>query len=415
MQPLANRMRPCGLEEMIGQKHLIGSNGVISRMLASGRISNMIFYGPPGTGKTTVANIIAKSCEMQLYKLNATNCGIAEIKAVIAETETVFANKGVLLYLDEIQYFNKKQQQSLLEFVEDGRITLIASTTENPYFYIFPALLSRCTVLEFYPVPSEEIEAYVLKVFEFLNKENNKSKILSADAARRIAQVSCGDVRRSIGISEEVYYLTDEEVCAETVDLIVPKVMGAFGRDGDEHYDLLSAFQKSIRGSDPDAAIFYLAKLLDCGELLSVCRRLQVIASEDVGLAFSNAAVICRACVESARELGMPEASVPLSHATIALATAPKSDSAVAAYQKVLQDLKDGRGNEIPAYLRDAHYKGAERLSRGVGYQYPHSYPNHYVKQQYLPDDLATRQYYSYADNKNERAAEDYWKRIKNL
>ena len=413
MQPLADRIRPATLDEVVGQEHLVGERGIISRMLRAGRVTNMIFYGPPGVGKTTVANIIAKNSNMHLYRLNATSAGISDIKAIVSETSTLFASGGILLYLDEIQYFNKKQQQSLLEFVEDGRITLIASTTENPFFYVYPALLSRCTVMEFKPVSAEYISKRLKTALLSLNEANALAKTLSDDAALYISNASGGDVRRSICILEEAYYASEEHISLEAVDSILPKAMGVYDRDGDSHYDLLSAFQKSIRGSDPDASIFYLAKLLEAGELISVCRRLQVIASEDVGLAFSNAAMVCRSCVESARELGMPEASIPLSHATLALATAPKSNSAIEAYGAALEQIRAGKGNAVPAHLRDGHYEGATKLGRGQKYLYPHAYPNHYVKQQYLPNDLAGTKFYHGGDNKNETAAAEYWKKIK--
>ncbi len=404
-RPIADKLRPTSFDEIAGQQHLISKNGVIYKMVSSGRITNMIFYGPPGTGKTTVANIIAKNSGMELYKLNATTATIADIKSVIAETSSIFGSNGILLYLDEIQYFNKKQQQTLLEFIEDGRVTLIASTTENPYFYIYDALLSRCAVFEFKHISAKDIVPVMARALKVLNEENGTTKVANDDALEFLASCAGGDVRHALTLLEGAYYASDDEITIEVAKAFIPSVsVGLFDKDGDVHYSLLGALQKSIRGSDPDAAVFYLAKLIEGGDIISACRRLQVIASEDIGLAFPQAGQITYALCETARQLGMPEARIPLANCAIMLATAPKSNSAEAAIDAALSDIHMGRGTEFPVHLQAPLFKG---------YKYPHSYPNHYVEQQYLPNDLVGKQYYVYGENKNEQAAKAYWDSIK--
>ncbi len=398
---LADLLRPTDLDGIVGQEHLFGERGVVRRMLAGGRITNMIFYGPPGTGKTTAASVIAKLSGMHFCKLNATSASLSDVKAVISETDTMFGAGGVLLYLDEIQYFNRKQQQSLLEYMEDGRITLIASTTENPHFYVYNAILSRSSLFEFKPVSPVAMRPVLYRALDYLNEENGLSKTASHELCDYVSRAAKGDVRHSIVLFENAYHAADTEILREHVDSFDTSVSGF---NDDTHYDLLSCLQKSIRGSDPDAAIFYLAKLLSFGELLSACRRLQVIASEDIGPAYPLAAAVTRACCESAKELGMPEAQIPLAHAAILLATAPKSNAAEVAIQSAMADVKAGKGIEVPTHLQSPLFKG---------YLYPHDYENHYVKQQYLPSDLLGTTYYTPGPNKTEQAAAEYWKKIK--
>ena len=398
---LADLLRPTDLDGIVGQDHLFGERGVIRRMLAGGRITNMIFYGPPGTGKTTAAGIIAKLSGMNFYKLNATSASLSDVKEIIQETGNLFGANGVLLYLDEIQYFNRKQQQSLLEYIEDGRITLIASTTENPHFFVYNAILSRSSLFEFKAVAASNIRPVLYRALEYLNEENGIRKRVSDEVCDYIGHAARGDVRHSIVLFENAYHAADEEILREHVDSFDTSV-GNFGDD--THYDLLSCLQKSIRGSDPDAAVFYLAKALLAGELLAVCRRLQVIASEDIGLAYPLAASVVRSCCESAKELGMPEAQIPLANATLLLATAPKSNSAESAVHAAAEAVNAGKGIDVPHHLQSPLFKG---------YKYPHSYPNHYVQQQYLPDDLLGSVFYRPGENKNEQAAAEYWKKIK--
>ena len=398
---LADLLRPTDLDGIVGQEHLFGERGVIRRMLAGGRITNMIFYGPPGTGKTTAATIIAKLSGMNFYKLNATSASLSDVKEIIAETGNLFGANGVLLYLDEIQYFNRKQQQSLLEYIEDGRITLIASTTENPHFFVYNAILSRSSLFEFKAVPATAIRPVLHRALDYLNEENGAHKCISDEICDYIGHAARGDVRHSVVLFENAYHAADEEILREHVDSFDTSV-GNFGDD--THYDLLSCLQKSIRGSDPDAAVFYLAKALLAGELLSVCRRLQVIASEDIGLAYPLAASVVRSCCESAKELGMPEAQIPLANATLLLATAPKSNSVETAILAAGEAVKAGKGIDCPRHLQSPLFKG---------YKYPHDFENNYVKQQYLPNDLLSATFYRPGMNKNEQAAAEYWKKIK--
>lgn len=420
MKPLADLVRPTELDEVCGQEHILGKNKILDRIIKSGHISNMIFYGPPGTGKTTVANIIARKAGKRFYKLNATNASLKDIQDITKELDTFLGMNGVVLYLDEIQNFNKKQQQSLLEYIEDGRITLIASTTENPYFYIFKAILSRSTIFEFKPVGEEDIKKALDRAITLRSKEFNEIYIKVTNEAKEYLAAYCnGDVRKALNGLEVALNSTkpndDKEILInlEVVKDSTQSKVIAFDMDGDAHYDILSAFQKSIRGSDADAAIHYLARLIKGGDLISICRRLQVIAAEDIGLAYPQAALIVKSLVDSARELGFPEARIPLAEATILLATSPKSNSSYVAINRALADLENMTIDDIPMHLKDAHYGGASKMGRGIEYKYPHAYENHYVKQQYLPDNIKNKVYYEYGDNKMEKTTKEYWNRVK--
>ncbi|MDD7681763.1 MAG: replication-associated recombination protein A [Clostridium sp.] len=420
MKPLADLVRPTELDEVCGQEHILGKNKILDRIIKSGHISNMIFYGPPGTGKTTVANIIARKAGKRFYKLNATNASLKDIQDITKELDTFLGMNGVVLYLDEIQNFNKKQQQSLLEYIEDGRITLIASTTENPYFYIFKAILSRSTIFEFKPVGEEDIKKALDRAITLRSKEFNEIYIKVTNEAKEYLAAYCnGDVRKALNGLEVALNSTkpndDKEILInlEVVKDSTQSKVIAFDMDGDAHYDILSAFQKSIRGSDADAAIHYLARLIKGGDLISICRRLQVIAAEDIGLAYPQAALIVKSLVDSARELGFPEARIPLAEATILLATSPKSNSSYVAINRALADLENMTIDDIPMHLKDAHYEGASKMGRGIEYKYPHAYENHYVKQQYLPDNIKNKVYYEYGDNKMEKTTKEYWNRVK--
>jgi len=397
----ADVLRPKSIDEIVGQEHLFGKRGVIRRMMASGRMTNMIFYGPPGTGKTTAAEILAKETGMVFHRLNATTASVSDVKEILNSTNSLFCTGGILLYIDEIQYFNRKQQQALLEYIEDGRVTLITSTTENPHFYIYNAIISRSSLFEFKPVPPPACAVALRRALAHLNREENKQKQAEEEVLLYIAKSTSGDVRHAIGVLENAYFAAEDEITQEVVDEFNVRI-GNY--DTDTHYDLLSCLQKSIRGSDPDATCFYLAKLLSLGELISVCRRLQVIASEDIGPAYPIAAAVTRACCESAKELGLPEGQIPLANAVIQLATAPKSNSAETSILAANEAVKAGKGTQVPTHLQSPLCKG---------YKYPHDFENHYVKQQYLPNDLIGTTFYVPGPNKTEQAAVEYWKKIK--
>ena len=403
--PLADALRPKTMDDIVGQTHLFGKNGVLRRMVEAGRMTNMIFFGPPGTGKTTAASVIAAQSGMEFHKLNATTASLQDVKDILAQTEGMFGANGILLYLDEIQYFNRKQQQSLLEYMEDGRITLIASTTENPHFYVYNAIISRSSLFEFKPVPPAEVLKMLRRALDHLNEQGGTSTTISDKVGLALAEGAGGDVRRAVGLLENAYFTAGFEPNTEIkAEHIAAFDTGVGNFNEDTHYDLLGCLQKSIRGSDPDATAFYVANMLSLGEMFPLIRRLQVIASEDIGLAYPQAAAIVRACCESARELGMPEARIPLIHAALLLATAPKSNSAYEALDAAAADVEAGKGVHIPVHLQSPLFKG---------YKYPHAYPNHYVEQQYLPDDLVGKRYYEPGPNKTEQAAAAYWEGIK--
>lgn len=412
--PLADRIRPQTLDDVVGQRQLLAPGKPLRRIIESGKIPNMIFYGPSGVGKTTVARIIADSTSMTLHKLNGTSASTADIRDVVAEVGTFSGMNGILLYLDEIQYFNKKQQQLLLEYMENGQITLIASTTENPYFAVYNALISRSTVFEFKPVPPEELERAVARGFRLMEEQLGTPLHLAEGVCGWIARGCGGDVRKALN-TVELIVLSGEQtedgiaISGELTQELTQRSNMRYDRDNDQHYDLLSALQKSIRGSDPDAAVHYLGRLLEAGDLLSPCRRLLVIAAEDIGLAYPQAIVIVKACVDAAVQLGLPEARIPLAEAAVLLATAPKSNASYMAINAAMADIQKGRGQGFPRCLQNVHYDSAEVEQKGQNYLYPHDFPNHWVAQQYLPDDLIGTRYYHYGDNKTEQAARTYW------
>ena len=410
MKPLADELRPQSLDEMIGQTHLLKKGSVFRNTIENKKVPNMIFYGPPGTGKTTIANIIAKESNLKLYKLNGTSASTDDIKKVIGDINSVFNSSGILLYLDEIQYLNKKQQQSLLEFVENGDITLIASTTENPYFYVYPALISRCTVFEFKSISSEEIQKGIKNI---LKKKDIK---IDTDALKTLSIACNGDMRKCINNLEFLINslsISENKITNEMVNQLINKAHIAYDRSEDKHFDNLSAFMKSLRGSDPDAALFYLAKLLEGGDIIAASRRLLCSVTEDVGLAHPNLIPIVKSCVDSALQLGMPEARLPLANATILIATAPKSNSALLAIDGAIEAVQKGKGINVPRTLQNTHFDGEDTLNKGQNYVYPHSYSHHWVKQQYLPDDIKDEKFYFPQDNKYEQSLKEYWDKIK--
>ena len=416
-QPLADLLRPTTLDEVYGQEHILGKDGILRRLVDSGNIPNMVFYGPSGTGKTTVANIIAKQTNRTLFTLNATTASTADIKNIVAQLDTFMAPNGVLLYLDEIQSFNKKQQQSLLEHIENGKITLIASTTENPYFYVFNAILSRSTIFEFKQISAEAALQAVKRAVTYLENRTALKAEAEEGALEYIAGACGGDLRKAMNAVEVLFSAgrpQDENLrlTLEDAKAVTQKSAMRADRDGDNYYDLLSALQKSIRGSDPDAAVHYLARLLEAGQMQSACRRLMVVAAEDIGLAYPMIIPIVKACVDMALMTGMPEARIPLGDAAVLMATSPKSNSGHIALDAALEDVRKGKGGDFPRHLQNMH-ADSYSMEREQGYNYPHNYPNHWVKQQYLPDDIKDVRYYEYGPNKVEQAAKQYWDAIK--
>lgn len=403
--PLAAMLRPKTLDEVVGQSHLLAPGAVLRAIVDRGQVPNLIFYGPSGVGKTTVARIIAASTGKLLRHLNGTTCGTSDLKEVFDARNTISGYNGILLYLDEIQYLNKKQQQTLLEYIEDGSVTLIASTTENPYFYVYGAVLSRCTVFEFKSVPSHEVKRAILRAFEKAGEQYEQVFSLEEGAADYISSSCGGDVRKALNAVEALTLAcADGHITLEAAQAVSQRSAMRYDRDGDAHYDILSAFQKSLRGSDENAALHYLARLLEAGDLISACRRLLVCAAEDVGLAWPQIIPIVKACVDSAMQLGLPEARIPLANAVILVATSPKSNTAICAIDAAMQDIGHGKGGEIPDSLRDGHYEGAKKLGHATGYRYPHDFGG-WVAQQYLPDALKDRTYYTFGINKTEQAA----------
>ena len=417
--PLADRIRPKNIDEMVGQRHLLGQGKALRNIIESGELPNLIFYGPSGIGKTTLASIIALRTNRKFHKLNGTSASTADIKAIVSELDTLSAPNGILLYLDEIQYFNKKQQQTLLDYIERGEITLIASTTENPYFYIHGAILSRSTVFEFKSITPSDIIPAVERAFRFLAEDRNITIEAESDVLSYIAHACGGDVRKAMNSAElcVLSTLPDSEgrvvITKEKAEELTQKSAMKYDREGDEHYDILSGFQKSMRGSDPDAALHYLARLLEAGDLPSATRRLLVCANEDVGLAYPMIIPIVKAAVDTALMVGMPEARIPLANAVVLVCNSPKSNSAYLGINEAMNDIRRGNTGPIPRQLQNKHFDGEDNNNKGQFYKYPHDYPHHYTPQQYLPDIIKNRKYYVYGDTKNEQAAQDYWDKIK--
>ena len=418
LSPLADRLRPTKLDDIVGQKHILGEGKPLRRIIESGKIPNLIFYGPSGVGKTTLASFIAAKTDMTFKKLNGTTASTADLKQIFSQLDTFSSINGILLYLDEIQYFNKKQQQTLLEYIENGKIKLIASTTENPYFYVYNAILSRSTVFEFKPVSSDEIKKAVRRAFDVLSQEMQKKISVSDSGVEHIAKNCGGDVRKAMNTVELCVLsadFSDDDISVkdEHIRELTQKSAMRYDRDGDEHYDLLSAYQKSMRGSDPDAALYYLARLLEAGDLISACRRLLVCACEDVGLAYPQLIPIVKSCADIAMQVGLPEAKIPLADAVVMVCNAPKSNSAYLGINKACADIKSGLVGPVPRNLQNKHYDGDDVKNKGQHYLYPHDFENHYVKQQYLPDALVGKKYYEFGNNKNEQAFKNYQDKIR--
>ena len=415
--PLADALRPKNIDDVAGQQHLLSEGKILRRIIESGNIPNLIFYGPSGVGKTTVANIIANTCGKKLHYLNATTASTADIKEIVSTIGTIGTDNGILLYLDEIQYFNKKQQQILLSFIENGDITLIASTTENPYFYVYNAILSRSTVFEFKTLAKADIVSLLNRAIKSIENTKQKPITISPLAVEKIAGASNGDARKSLNVLELCIVTAESGDSINIEDSLLEEILASnairYDRDGDQHYDVISAYQKSMRGSDPDAAIYYLGRLLAAGDLPSACRRLLICANEDVGLAYPQIIPIVKSAVDTAMMVGLPEARLPLANAVILVATAPKSNSSHDAINAAMMDIEKGIGGDIPRHLQNKHFDGEDATVKGQHYLYPHSFKNHYIKQQYLPDNIKNKKYYHYGENKIERLTKEYWDKIK--
>lgn len=416
-QPLADELRPKELEDVCGQEHILGPGGLLRRIIESGKIPNMIFYGPSGVGKTTVANIIASKTNRKLCKLNATTASSADIKEIVAQLDTFLAPNGILLYLDELQYFTKKQQQTLLEHIENGRITLIASTTENPYFYVYNAILSRSTVFEFKDIDAKAATKAIQRAIAHMEQKTGLTAQIEDGAIAQIATSCGGDIRKAINAVELLFSAgvvegTTIHITLDDAKAVSQRSAMRYDREGDQHFDVISGLMKSLRGSDPDAALHYLARLLEAGDLQGACRRLLCSASEDIGMAYPQAISIVKACVDTALQLGLPEGRLALAQACVLLATAPKSNSVYEAIGAAIADVKAGITGDIPRQLQNVHADGTG-FEQEQGYLYPHDYPGHWVRQQYLPDELKGKTYYHYGDNKTEQAAKRYWDEVK--
>ncbi|TAH68009.1 MAG: replication-associated recombination protein A [Anaerolineaceae bacterium] len=421
--PLASRLRPLTLEEVVGQKHIIGKDKLLYRAIKADKISSIIFYGPPGTGKTTLAKVIAGTTSSLFTQINATSSGKKDMEAVIAEAKNNLGmyGKRTIMFIDEIHRFNKSQQDYLLPFVEDGTIVLIGATTENPYFEVNSALISRSIIFELKPLDKEDIKILLLRAVTDEERGLGAYKPkLHEDALEFLADVANGDARSALNAIELGVLTTERSddgyihITIEVASECIQKRALKYDKDGDNHYDTISAFIKSMRGSDPDAAVYYLARMLYAGEEVAfIARRIMICAAEDVGNADPNALVVAVSASLAAERLGMPEAQIILSQAATYVACAPKSNSAVNAIGAAMKVVENERTATIPPYLQDAHYKGAEKLGHGIGYKYAHDYKNHYVKQQYLPDEIKDYVFYIPSDNGYEKTIQEYFKKIK--
>ena len=412
MQTLADKFRPKCIDDIVGQEHILGQGKVLRRLIENKISNNLILFGPPGIGKTTIATLLAQASKKKLFKLNGTTASVKDIQEIAKTLDTLEGYNGVVLYFDEIHAFSKSRQSSILSYLETGEITLIASTTENPYHFIHPAILSRCMVFELKPISNDDI---IKRLKVCINKANDSWRRVSCDddALKYIANISNGDLRKAIGILELIINSSIIEELHIDVDIVKEVSQKNISMNKSDYYDWISMLQKSIRGSNVDSSLLALAYLLKNGFLEDVIRRLLVVLSEDIGLAMGSMYSTAFSLLNAAKMVGMPEAQIILSHAVILLATSPKSNSAYTAIKAAMDDIENINIGDIQPYLRDAHYSGAEKL--GIrGYKYPHDYPNNYVKQEYMPENLKGRVYYYPGNNKYENAIKEYWEKIKN-